>query len=131
MTNFKKIFPRLCSCGNELGVLQSTFENSDKNVTEMLNELKIYKICCRKTIICSPVSIITSSDLETYRDEINIRNKFKTSDADPNLKLPIVKNNEDPDYNPFPIIPGTIINKPIEKLVMLPPANLPKLIQQI
>jgi DNA-directed RNA polymerase subunit N (RpoN/RPB10) len=123
MANFKTIYPRLCSCGRELGILQYDFENSGKNRTEYLDELKITKMCCRKSIICAPNCLITNANENVFVDEVNVASKFGNIPL--NTPLPITQNGVEPSHDEFPNLPGIV--KPVEHVLlqglMSPPPN--------
>lgn len=126
MANFKLIYPSICSCGRELGVLQTDFEQYEvapNNIPQKLNEFKITKMCCRRSIICAPVSIITSADIETYRDEVNVGNKFRPADTSTAVNMPIVSNAPEPMHDPFPTLPGEI-----SEVVVIQPPKLPTVV---
>lgn len=124
MATFKLIFPRLCSCGQEIGIYQPYFEG--KNVTQTLNELKIVKMCCRRSIICAPYSIINSTNIGAYTDEVNITTRFGNS---PNIqKTPIIKNSIPAEHDDFPNIPGETPKNPVTIQSGLPEVILPTLL---
>lgn len=75
---FVRIINSLCSCGRELGKLQPEFEfralqdlgdfvGDDIYISKLLDEFGIMKICCRKTILGSPVYHVVSADVGVFK----------------------------------------------------------------
>ena len=110
--NFAKIFPPLCSCGNELGYFQKEIEdmitningtatiNGSGNIIEVFNKLNL-KICCRTNILVASKYIITSIDNESFRDE-SFRDESGISLRQNNVKQPIIKRYPNPSHNSLP-----------------------------
>ena len=118
MVEFKLLYPGICSCSRELGVLQYEFEKSGKKAIECLNERNITKMCCRRCILNAPCSIITNADIGTFRDEVGIGNQT--------LANPIILNAPPPIHDDFPLLPGTVVENRVIEDVLLPEAVIPK-----
>lgn len=84
-----RIIDPVCSCGREIGSLQHIIEfrmveksnygdihTDDTTLSEILDELDITRVCCRKTIILSPVCRLiqvgpTQRIIDLKRDRFN------------------------------------------------------------
>lgn len=76
---FCRVINSVCSCGVELGLLQTEIEfrllemnngfftGDDIQISSILDEMEITKICCRKTVFCSPVYIVSSMDVGKFK----------------------------------------------------------------
>ena len=127
--NFSKVFPFLCSCGNELGYFQKDIENiisltraegnQKYNLVNILSDLEL-KMCCRTNMLTAPVYMITSIDNESFRDESSrdisgIRSREN--------KLIIVRG-PNPSHNSFPSLPLLSM----ENVSLIPAVTLPSLL---
>lgn len=81
-----RIIDPVCSCGNEIGYLQHDIEfkmilksdygkkiTSDIDLSDILNDIGIFRMCCRKTIILSPILRLLKSGptLKVYNFKSN------------------------------------------------------------
>lgn len=75
---FAPIIGTVCSCGREIGLLQVEiefrlqkaipgFKADSRDTSEVLNELGIYKMCCRRTVLAFPVYQVVSADIAVFR----------------------------------------------------------------
>lgn len=95
---FANIYPLLCSCGFNISVLQKEIEErkKEKETYQVLNDMGIIKMCCRKTILTSPVFFLVSADRGATIDDYGV---------DKNVG-PFIQNGPSPVNNiPFPKIP--------------------------
>lgn len=76
---FARIINPVCSCGNYVGRFQPEIEfrlidmggnTDDVELVKIMNDMKIKKMCCRSTILISPVLRLlqTRADLNIYKD---------------------------------------------------------------
>ena len=80
---FSRILNPVCSCGNYIGKIQHEIEfqmvlskeevKDDALVCKIMNKMNIMRMCCRRTVICSPVFqvIKTSPPFQVHRDNFN------------------------------------------------------------
>lgn len=73
-----RITNNLCSCGREIGKLQceieftllqerGTFDADDTVISELLTKMGILKLCCRISILTSPVYQINSNNVGVFK----------------------------------------------------------------
>ena len=101
--NFARIFPPVCSCGNYVGKLQYQIEiklaekqieqnikTNDEDIVKILDDLKITRICCRNSILISPIQRIvsTKNHMNVYLDNKIISERLNRIEV----------KNEDPDF---------------------------------
>lgn len=88
---FARIINPVCSCGNYVGRFQPAIElelvnrmlngksrTTDEDVAEIITDMGIRRICCRNTIIISPVLRLmeTESQFKLYTDKQVISKKL-------------------------------------------------------
>lgn len=75
---FVPIINVICACGNETGLYQAEiefrlqdtipgFKADSKDVSKILDNLEIKKLCCRRTLLAVPVYQVVSADIGVVR----------------------------------------------------------------
>lgn len=100
---FARILDPVCSCGNYVGKLQHQIEfalverekslgrkSDDTDVAEIITDMGIKRICCRRTIIISPVLRLmkTEPEFTVYLDKETITenmNRLNVGNNSPNI----------------------------------------------
>lgn len=97
---FVRITNNVCSCGREIGKLQpeieftllqerGTFDADDTIISDLLTKMGILRLCCRISILTSPVYQINSNNVGVFK---YFREKGTISeDLDELIIQPLVK----------------------------------------
>lgn len=101
--NFARIINPVCSCGNYIGRYQPEIEfrlirdfldsdkvTDDEDVSRIITDLGIKRMCCRNTILISPILrlVETEPELTIYLDRRNINDRIdRISIGNPDLDI--------------------------------------------